>query len=315
MREAMTGLELARGYYAACKPVFMRKIPDIMAQAAAGLAGEGSECFGCDDATSRDHDFGAAFCLWIPELLLKENLERIEAAFAQLPQTYENFPSRLAPPARQGRVGPIPLEKFYKFFTGLTEPPATWRQWLSIPEYQLAAVVNGEVFEDNSGLFSRWRRQILAYYPRDVWLKKLSASAMRAAQAGQYNLPRALTRGDGPSAMLAAARYAENIISLVFLLNRRYMPFYKWAPCLGRKLPLLGDKLGAVLDALAGQPLRDRRDLEIMEYVEDLCVAIAGHLRDSGLTRDNDPWLWALGPQIMAHVENAEIRAMNLLQD
>ena len=37
----MNGLELARAFYAACRPALMAAIPDVMAQAAAGLVGEG----------------------------------------------------------------------------------------------------------------------------------------------------------------------------------------------------------------------------------------------------------------------------------
>ena len=66
----MQGLELARAFYARCRPLLEARVPDVMAQAAAGLVGEGSECLGCDDAISRDHDFGAAFCLWLPERVL-----------------------------------------------------------------------------------------------------------------------------------------------------------------------------------------------------------------------------------------------------
>ena len=67
----MNGLELSRAFYSACRPALVAAIPDIMAQAAAGLVGEGSECLGCDDATSQDHDFGAAFCLWLPREVLR----------------------------------------------------------------------------------------------------------------------------------------------------------------------------------------------------------------------------------------------------
>ena len=311
----MNGLELARAFYAACRPALVAAMPDIMARAAAGLAGEGSECLGCDDATSRDHDFGAAFCLWLPQDLLRAEARRIEDVFASLPAEFHGLPSRLAPQARQGRVGPVPVEGFYAFFTGLAAPPEDWRQWLAIPEHRLAAATSGEVFEDADGRFSAWREALLAYYPRDVWLKKLAGKAMLTAQAGQYNLPRALRRGDAASAMLAAARFAESALALVFLLNRRYMPFYKWAPRLGRQLPLLGAPLGRLLDRLAAHPLRGPEDLDVAGPVEDFCAAVAAHLRATGLSDEPDAWLWAHGPRIMAHVENDELRRRNLLEE
>lgn len=309
----MTGLELAKSFYAACKPILCKAIPDIMKQAAAGLVGEGSECFGCDDNLSHDHDFGAAFCLWLPCDLLRANQERIETAFATLPMEFQGFTSRLVPAARHGRVGPLPLENFYYFFTGLKQPPDGPRQWLSIPEYQLAAATNGLVFEDPLGKFSSWREILLNYYPRDVWLKKLASHTMLAAQAGQYNLPRALTRADGPAAMLAAARFAENAINLVFLLNRRYMPFYKWASKLGRKLPRLGLRLGQMLDDLAAQPLRGRGDMEAATIVEEFCALLAAELRSSGVSNVEDSWLWAHGPNIIRNVKDVDIKRMNLL--
>lgn len=309
----MNGLELARDFYAACRPALVAAMPDIMDRAAAGLAGEGSECLRCDDATSRDHDFGAAFCLWLPQDLLRAEAGRIERVFATLPAEFHGFSSRLVPDARQGRVGPLAVEGFYAFFTGLSAPPADWRQWLAIPEYRLAAATSGEVFEDADGRFSTWREALLAYYPRDVWLKKLAGTVMLTAQAGQYNLPRALGRGDAASAMLAAARFAESALALVFLLNRRYMPFYKWAPRIGRQLPLLGASLGALLDTVAAHPLRGPEDMDVTVLIENFCATVAAHLRAIGLSDEPDTWLWAHGPRIMAHVENEAVRRLNLL--
>ena len=62
------GLELCRQYYETFgKPMLQRMFPDIWEQLTIGLAGEGSECFGYDDAYSQDHDFGAGFCIWVPD--------------------------------------------------------------------------------------------------------------------------------------------------------------------------------------------------------------------------------------------------------
>ena len=76
----MKGLDLAREFYAVCRPVLQAELGGIMDMAAVGLVGEGSECFGCDDAESQDHDFGPAFCLWLPREVLLAEQSRIEAA-------------------------------------------------------------------------------------------------------------------------------------------------------------------------------------------------------------------------------------------
>lgn len=306
----MTGLELARDCFFACRPILAETIPDIMRQAASGLVGEGSECFGCDDETSRDHDFSAAFCLWLPEETLRDNFFRIKEAFDKLPRQFAGFPTRFAPRLNQGRRGPLAIEKFYAFFTGLGHPPASWREWLAIPEYQLAAATNGEVFEDGAGIFGNWRQALLAGYPRDVWLKKLATRAMLAAQSGQYNFPRTLRRGDKIAAMLAKARFAENALGLVYLLNGRYMPFYKWAPKLARGLPIFGQMTHETLDKLASLP-----DDEAIMEIEGFCAAIGIHLAQNGLSNTADAWLWAHGLDIAARIETPEIRKLNMLKE
>ena len=316
----MTGLELARAFYEHCLPLLLERIPDVLEEAAIGLVGEGSECFGCDDAISRDHDFGPAFCLWVSAATLGAQRNRIGAAFDALPESFMGLPSRLAPEHRcgpaAGRVGPLAVEDFYAFFTGLRRPPETWQEWLAIPEYQLAACTNGAVFVDNSGTFGRWRQTLLAGYPQDVRLKKLSCRCMHMAQCGQYNLPRALERGDAVAAMLAQARFAEAALSFVYLANNRYMPFYKWAGKLAAGLPVLGAEVCTMLAGLAATPLGDAsRATQAVQAAERFCTAAAAWLRDAGLSRAEGNWLWAHGPEIMRHVGEPTLRAMDMLRE
>ena len=64
----MTALELSRAFFLeTALPDLREKFPDVAEKAAAGLAGNGSECFGYDDELSRDHDWGVDFFLWVPE--------------------------------------------------------------------------------------------------------------------------------------------------------------------------------------------------------------------------------------------------------
>ena len=72
----MQGLELSRRYFEACLPLLQEQAGDILPLCAVGLAGEGSECLGFDDATSRDHDWGPGFCIWLSREDLARNRQR-----------------------------------------------------------------------------------------------------------------------------------------------------------------------------------------------------------------------------------------------
>ncbi len=301
--------------------MLLAAIPDLMPWAAAGLCGEGSECFGCDDEYSRDHDSGPAFCLWLPQKLFFQHRQRLAELFSSLPATFMGLRSRFASGcgkpggsgSAQGRVGPLAIEAFYAFFTGLEHPPQSLKDWLKIPEFQLAAASNGRVFEDNLGQFSAWRQSLLAFYPEDLRLKKIVARCLGMAQSGQYNLPRCLARGDAPASMLALARFCEAALSLVFLLNKRYMPFYKWSPRLVRSLPLLGADLGSLLDRLALTPLASAEASQTVQEVENFCALCAEYFCQSGLTASRDSWLWEQGLEISHLIENSELKKLSLL--
>ena len=165
---SLPGLILSRRFFASALPLLKEHIPDVMAVSAAGLVGEGSECLGLDDGISRDHDWGPAFCLWVPDELLHSELDRIEHALSALPPVFEGYPTRLPADRRMGRVGPLPIRGFYRRFLGMDHVPSTWKEWLSIPEYHLCSCTNGAVFMDEGGEFSAIREELLKHYPEDV---------------------------------------------------------------------------------------------------------------------------------------------------
>lgn len=99
------GLRLCERYYIAFgKPMLERNFGAVLPRLAIGLAGEGSECLGYDDALSRDHDFGAGFCIWVPDDLPEETVQQLRNAYAVLPKSYCGV-SRVAMPEADGRVG------------------------------------------------------------------------------------------------------------------------------------------------------------------------------------------------------------------
>ena len=95
-----------------------------------------------------------------------------------------------------GRVGCLCIEDWYRRYTGYAHGPETLAQWRQIPESFLATATNGEIFADPFGIFTVIREKLLVYYPEDIRIKKIVARAATMAQAGQYNYPRCVRRGD-----------------------------------------------------------------------------------------------------------------------
>ncbi|MGX8718673.1 MAG: DUF4037 domain-containing protein [Desulfovibrio sp.] len=310
------GLDIAKLFFEDSLPLLNSRMPGVMECAAAGLAGEGSECLGFDDETSRDHDWGPAFCLWIPGDVLRAESTRIEQALALLPDAFMGYPTRMRPEARMGRVGPMSVEGFYSRFLGMPRAPQAWQEWRSIPEHHLCSCTSGAVFMDNTGQFSGIRKALLQYYPEDLRRKKIAARCMIMAQTGQYNLPRSLSRGELVPAMLAAARFAEAALSLVHLLNRRFMPFYKWAARSAAGLPVLGQEAVRTVETLAhtswGIPAQASH---AVQEIEGLCAGAAQELRREGLAQAEGDWLWTIGPSVQMGVRDPEIRRLNVMED
>ena len=62
----MQGLALSHRFWEeVARPKIETDLPDVLPHLAAGLCGEGSECFSFDDAISRDHDWAPASCSFL----------------------------------------------------------------------------------------------------------------------------------------------------------------------------------------------------------------------------------------------------------
>ena len=219
-------------------PMLEKKFPEYTDQIAAGLVGQTSECFGYDDYISRDHDYAPGFCLWLPEELRKKIGDDLEKAYEELP--VEDFilnhradvgmaePSNIMTGARRHRVGVHSIEEFYYEHTGMTHAPVTTQDWLATPQMHLAEAVNGKVFRDPSGEFTKIRNVWAGYYPEDILKKKVAADLAMAGKTGQFNYSRSIKRGDIGAAYFCVTEFIYKITAALFLLNGRYMPYYKW---------------------------------------------------------------------------------------
>lgn len=308
----MKGLELSKLFYTEqVRPALAQRFPQLLPRIAAGLVGEGSQCFGYDDDLSQDHDWGAAVCLW----LTLDDYENYGAAVQQmlmeLPATFYGYPVSWVP----GRNGVLEIGAFYRKYLNVDGVPATIGQWLAIPAHHLAVATNGEVFEDELGKFSAIRNDLRQGYPEDIRRKKLAKCCMTIAQAGQYNYPRVMSRGDKVAAALTEGEFIQAVISAVYLLNNQYAPFYKWMQHGLKTLPRLGVAVGGMLESLTAYPAAGVTEedyyVQKIQQMQNICAVLVTELQRQGLSESNDPFLVEQGLQVHDHISHAGLRATN----
>ena len=310
----MKGMELSRKYFDEYGlPMLKQKFPQYIDKMAAGLAGEGSECLGFDDEYSQDHDFGAGFCIWLPDDLYRSIGEEIQKEYDRLPETYMGI-SRNITAMNPGRTGAMSTEDFYFRYTGLRRAPRDNMEWFRIPEHFLATVTNGQVFMDRLGQFTDIRTALLGYYPEDVLRKKLAARCAVMAQAGQYNYPRCIKRGERSAAYLACAEFIKAALSAVYLLNRRYMPFYKWSFRGTDDLPLLKNAASA-LRKLSLADDAGAYDTAKQDLIENICIDVIREMNRQHLTYVTETFMEAQALDLMKGVSDTRISSMHILAD
>jgi tetratricopeptide (TPR) repeat protein len=281
------GLDLCEAFYHEYgEPMLREKFPSYMPYIAAGLVGEGSECFGFDDEISLDHDYGPGFCLFLTDSIYEEIGEALQTEYDKLPLTYMGITRRVSPKAPK-RVGVFRIGEFYERLTGLTDIPASHNQWLYTEDYRLAAATNGRVFADTLGEFTRIRKGLLAHYPEEVRIRKIAREAALIAQSGQYNYSRMLRRGDKVTAQVALGEFMKHTMSIVYLLNRKYAPFYKWMHKGMENLHVLA-VIGDILNAIADMQIGDER---IPQTIEIIVTLIIDEMKKQSLTTGSDNYL------------------------
>jgi len=302
----MKGLDLAEAYYHTHgAPMITSRFGPFAPRIAVGLVGPGSECFGFDDDISRDHDWGPGFCIWLKADDFEAIGADLQQAYESLPDAFNGFGPRMASSGEEARTGVGDISAFYKTHTGLEHLPGTLDEWLHIPEQSLATSTNGRIFADPLGEFSRWRKALLDFYPEDVRLKKMASRCMTAAQAGQYNFERSLKRQEFFALHYAETKFCADVISLVFLMNKRYTPFYKWMHRAVTELPLLGNEIHAMIFELIDCPEYDEKQA----IIEEICGLIIITLRNEGFSDSDSDFLLDHAHRIHDQIEDPVLGA------
>lgn len=310
----MRGLELSRRYYEEYGRAMIAELfPEDEGRIVVGLAGSGSDCLGFDDDVSADHDSGAGFCLWLTDSDYERIGFRLSREYAKLPDEFMGFPKGKANSYGSSHFGVKSISGFYTPFTGRAGAPVTNIEWLYTPEFSLAAAVSGEVFRDDLGEFTAVRDAIKDGMPEDVRLKKTAARVIAAAQSGQYNYPRCIAHGEEGAAVLAAAEFVRNVASLVYLINRRYAPFYKWLLRGMRELSELSH-LERELSFILTEGNSPEQTKAKIEAIESVCAELAEYLRSSGLASSRADFLEPYAYEIQNKIKDPELRNMHVME-
>ena len=310
----MQGLELARAFYTECgAPMLREQFGHLLEKLAIGLCGSGSECFGFDDAVSRDHDFEPGFCIFLPgeDVIDRREAFQLERAYAKLPREFAGLRRSLVQPVGGSRHGVLRTAEFFTEKTGTPDGVMTIEQWFRVPEYALAEAVNGEIFDDPYGDVTAIRAR-LSTMPRDVRLKKLAGHLLLMAQSGQYNFARCLSHGEKAAAQLAVCAFVQHTMAAVFLLNERYMPFYKWSFRAMRTLPQLS-ALAETMECLLTTDNDEPMDAVKQELIEDTASAVIGELQRLELTEAICTDLEKHAYSVNDRIENADVRNLHIL--
>ena len=308
----MKGLELSRRYYLEYGADMIRECaPELEGVLAIGLAGSGSECYGYDDETSQDHDFEPGFCIFVPDDIDEKTRFSLERAYLKLPREFMGYERLRVSPAGGSRHGVISQGDFFRARIGRSDPELTLREWLRIPDAYLAEVVNGEIFRDDAGVFTAARHK-LSSMPRDVRLKKLSGQLMLMSQSGQYNYPRAISRGDGFSAQLALFEFVRHTMGACFTLCDRYMPFYKWRPRAFSELPRLSELYDALEYLITTD--NDKKTASVKtQVIDDIARTITARLSAEALISHDTTDLGRCAIHCNDMIADSDVRNLHIL--
>lgn len=299
----MNGIELAERLYLSCgRDLIERAVPEAPGRIAVGIAGPGSECFGYDDELSRDHDFEPGFSIWLTD---EDDIKfgvKLARAYRDLPREFEGV--KLVFKTGEGsRFGVSTADGFFRSTVGRIDVPSDPMEWMALPDHAIAVAVNGKIFSDDAGIMTRRREGFRYGMPGDVRSQKLAARLALMAQAGEYNYPRMLGRGDESAARLAVYEYVRHAIAAVYLVAGEPRPYYKWQFRGLSDLPCLTETREPLSRLVSGG---DRE--ATLSAIREVNCAIARELSAEGVPLDR------LAQEMHAAIKDRRIRELHLME-
>ena len=295
----LTGLERAEIVAKYTSEFIKVKYPDLYSRICLALVGVGSECLGFDDEISEDHDFSSQCQLFLDDSDYKTYKSDLESSLKIFCKDLESLTSNL----KDVNIEIMPISNFYKYYTLFENGPKTESEYRKVPMDLLCVATNGKVFLDNLGKFSEIRNRLLNFYPEDIRLKKIAFQLNKMAQSGQYNYSRMIKRGDTVAANIAQGEFVKHYLEFVHLLNKKYMPFYKWSYRSACSLEILGNFTQENLKKLSEASIYEKESI-----IEKICLTVVNTLNELGLSHSKIDFLTYQAEEVRKNILNPSLR-------
>ena len=280
---SVSAIELGRKFFKqVVKPAMEKVCPEQLAAAACGRFGMGSECLGLDDDISRDHHWGPKVEILLPDDVFAKTDPNIWLKVAEhFPNEFDGFKLEAGYVGGPG-LAPEGFSSFLGRTIGRTSPPESDIDWLNIPEEDIVHIINGEVWHDPKGEFSRIRSVFEGYYPDAVWKRRLAHLCRYASGMGLYWMKRAWLRENKVFLYTSFANTIKRTLEIGFLLNRTYFPYEKWLYPLFKRLANLAAEMTPLIDEATDDGTTWERRFEILEKLH---IILDGRMVELGLVR------------------------------
>ena len=148
--------------------------------------------------------------------------------------------------------------------------------------------------------------------PEDVRRKRIAGNVLVMAQSGQYNFFRAIKRKEVEAAELSCGEFVAAALKVLFLLEGKYQPYYKWSFKAARLLENAGDipeKLSAIL---LGDLRKETFVKEKGALIEEVSADVILRLTGSGLSKSSSKNLEDHAYSVNDSIADANVRNMSV---
>lgn len=254
-----TGLAISQDFIqSALLPLLQEELPEDYDRLAVAVVGTGSDVLGLDDEISRDHHWGPRANVMYLREDASQIVPKIQRAFEKVSPKFGQFDVQVGIENLTG-VCSCEIEEFFGRFLGSEQLPSKDLDWLDLCEVDLFHVTAGTIVYDGLGELTR-RCSTLAYYPENVWKKRLADWCMYVTgRDAPYNLHRVSKRQDDLTSTIYFGLCVKRLMELCFTLNRQYAPYTKWLNRLFRTLPRYADQFAPLIDEAIAETAWDKK--------------------------------------------------------